>query len=170
MATKDDFTKVSVDWGECKRRYKTIIFYKCFFDDLIRERCELVNHSSLRVTQQILLGNLPCGYDPWWLEPSWEWGCKGERWYRIITNGRMWSRRNEGEGALGYSSVVVCMTDCVVGGGAPRRRKCRKKRSFTGAVEGDSRYSSGLGVWVLSLWGRAPRAVDTQWCTFFPKL
>lgn len=44
-------------------------------------------------------------------------GCTGEggvgfeRWYGGITNGRMWSRRDEGEGALGYSLVVACMTD-----------------------------------------------------------
>lgn len=34
-----------------------------------------------------------------------------ERWHGGIINGRMWSQRDEGKGALGYSSVVACTTD-----------------------------------------------------------
>lgn len=63
MATKDDLIKVIIDWGGYKGRYKIIVFHKLFFDDLIRESCELVNCPSLRVTQQILRGNLACSYD-----------------------------------------------------------------------------------------------------------
>lgn len=115
MATKDDFIKVIVDWGECKGRYKTIIFYKLFFDDLIKDVswCTAYPWGSLSIP---FLGNLPWGYDCWWLEPFWEWGYRGWRGWlwkgcRVITNRRVWSRRNEGEGALGYSLVVACVTD-----------------------------------------------------------
>lgn len=62
MATKDDFTKVIVDWGECNRRYKMIIFHKLFFDDPIKEKGELMNQSLLTVTEQIFIENLPCEY------------------------------------------------------------------------------------------------------------
>lgn len=53
-----------VDLGECKVRYKTIYISQGFLGDPITytERYELMKQSSLRVTQQIFIENLPCGY------------------------------------------------------------------------------------------------------------
>ena len=63
MPIKDNFVKV-VDLRECKGGGVQNNYTSLFFDDLItyRERCELMQLWSLRVTQQVFTESLLCGY------------------------------------------------------------------------------------------------------------